>query len=141
MKIAATTSKGGLEDNVTPQFGRTEKFTIVDFDKEMKEIKAVEVVDNKAKSQPSGAGIAASQLIIDLGVEILLTGKIGPKAMKVLKSAGVKVYNAEGMNVKYAVDAFTKGELEEIKTGSMGPKQGKAGRGGRGGKGRSGGWN
>lgn len=134
MRIAATTSGGGLEDIITPQFGRAMSFTIVEYDEEIKD---VEIVKNMAVSQPSGAGIAASQLLIDKDVEVLLTGNVGPKAMAVLKSAGIRVFRADGLKVKDAVEMFVKGKLEEISvpTGGMGRGMGMGrgkGMGGRG---------
>ena len=137
MRIAATTLEGGLEDIVTPQFGRTATFTIVDYDGG---IKSVEVVENRAASQASGAGIAASQTLVDGKVEVLLTGNVGPNALNVLRSAGIRIFRAAGLKVRDAVEKFVKGEQEEVlsPSGGMG---GGMGRGmGRGmGSGRGGG--
>ena len=136
MKIAATTQSGGLKDIIVPQFGRAPSFTIVEYDEE---IKSVEVVQNTAAMQPSGAGIMASQILTDRGVEVLLTGNVGPKAMSVLRSAGIKIYRADGLTVEEAIKRFISGQLEEITTptgGGMGKGMGM----GRGmGRGRGGG--
>jgi len=53
MRIAATTSKGGIEDIIQPQFGRAATFTIVDYDGE---VKNVEIVENRAASQVKWCG-------------------------------------------------------------------------------------
>jgi predicted Fe-Mo cluster-binding NifX family protein len=128
MRIAATTLRGGLEDIITPQFGRTATFTIVDYDGE---VKRVEVVENRAASQPSSAGIAASQLLIDRGVKVLLTGNVGPNAMNVLMSAGIKIFRADGMKVGEAIEMLAGGKLEEITVPTgMGMGGGRGGRGG-----------
>lgn len=129
MRIAATTLKGGIGDIVTPQFGRTATFTIVDYDGG---VKNVEVIENRAASQASGAGIAAAQTLVDNKVEVLLTGNVGPKAMSVLRAAGIKVYVAEGLKVRDAVEKFVKGELEEISSPSGGMGMGRGMGGGRG---------
>ncbi len=133
MKIAATTQNGGLGDVIVPQFGRAPSFTIVEYDGE---VKSVEVIQNPACMQPSGAGIMASQILVDRGVKVLLTGNVGPKAMSVLQSAGIKIYRADGLTVEEAIKRFASGLLEEITTpgGGMGKGMGRGmgrGRGGR----------
>lgn len=134
MRIAATTSKGGLEDIVTPQFGRAGTFTIVDYDGKIRD---VEVVENKAASQASGAGVAASQTLVDKKVEVLLTGNVGPKAMNVLRAAGIKIFMAEGLKVKDAIEMFAKGKLEEISSPGRGMgRRGSQGMGSGGGRGQ-----
>ncbi len=139
MKIAATTLNGGLDDTVTPQFGRTVSFTIVEYDNGFR---SVEVVENRGAMQSSGAGIAAAQTLVDRGVEVLLTGNVGPKAIGVLKSAGIRIYRADGLKVREAVEKFINGDLEEISTPTgmgMGGGRGMGrgmGRGAGGGTGR-----
>lgn len=121
MKIAASTFKGGLDDIVAEHFGRAESFTIVDVDGG--EIQTVEVLKNSAANQTSGAGVAASQLIVNKDVDVLLTGSVGPKALAVLQAAGVKIYRASGLKVSDAVKKYLDGELEEI-TAPTAPKRG-----------------
>ena len=53
-----------------------------------------------------------------------MTGNVGPNALAVLNSAGVKVYRAGGLNVKEAIEKFLKGELEQITSPSE-PKFGR----------------
>ncbi len=125
MKIAATTQNGGLHDVILPQFGRAPSFTIIELDKD---IKSVEVIQNPACMQPSGAGIMASQILVDRGVKVLLTGNVGPKAMSVLKSAGIKIYRADGLTVEEAVRRFMNGQLEEITSPVGGMGRGRGGR-------------
>ncbi len=112
MKIAVSTTEGGLDDRVSDVFGRAVSFTIVDV--EDGDIKSVEVVRNDFAVRGGGAGIAVSQFLADKGVEVVLTGNVGPNALSVLNSAGIKVYRAGGMKVKEAIEKFLKGELEQI---------------------------
>ena len=122
MKIAVSTTSGGLDDKVSEVFGRAVSFTIV----EVKdgEIKNIEIVRNDFAVRGGGAGVAVSQFLIDKGVEVVLTGNVGPNALAVLNSAGVKVYRAGGLNVKEAIEKFLKGELEQITSPSE-PKFGR----------------
>lgn len=133
MRIAATTTNGGLDDIVTPQFGRTASFTILDLDYDGK-IRNVEIVENTAALQSSGAGIAASQMLVDKKVEVLLTGNIGPKALNVLRAAGIRIFRADGLRVRDAVEMFARGELEGISSADTGRGMG-GGKGFGGGRG------
>ncbi|RUM33844.1 MAG: dinitrogenase iron-molybdenum cofactor [Archaeoglobus sp.] len=128
MKIAASTSRGGLDDVVIEIFGRAPNFTIVEVDGA--EIKDVEIVNNERAMAGGGAGIAAAQLMIDKNVSCVLTGNIGPNAYNVLTSAGIKIYRAAGMNVREAVEKAIRGELENITSSGGGGRMGR-GMGGR----------
>jgi len=112
MKIAVSTTSGGLDDKVSEVFGRAVSFTIVDV--ENGDIKSVEVVRNDYAVRGGGAGIAVSQFLANIGVKVVLTGNVGPNALSVLNSAGIKVYRASGLKVSEAVEKFLKGELEPI---------------------------
>ncbi len=131
MRIAATTQNGGLQDTIIPQFGRAPTFTIVEVEGD--KIKSVEVVENRAAQQLSGAGISAAQTVIDKGVQVVLTGNVGPKAMSVLSSAKIRIYSAAGLTVEEAVKKLIAGELNEITTpsGGMGRGMGRGMGGGR----------
>ena len=122
MKVAISTTSGGLEDKVSEVFGRAESFTIVEV--ENGEIKNVEVVKNEFAEKEGGVGVSVSQFLVDKGVEVVLTENIGPNALTVLNSAGVKVYRAGGLSVKEAIEKFLKGELEQI-TSPIEPMLGK----------------
>ncbi|WP_456328351.1 NifB/NifX family molybdenum-iron cluster-binding protein [Archaeoglobus sp.] len=129
MKVAVSTTSGGLDDKVSEVFGRAVSFTIVDV--EDGEIKNVEVVRNDFAVRGGGAGVAVSQFLADKGVNAVITGNVGPNALGVLSSAGIKVYRGSGLTVKEAVEKLIKGELEEITSPSQ-PKMGRWRRGGRG---------
>jgi predicted Fe-Mo cluster-binding NifX family protein len=146
-KIAVSTTNGGLEDTINPVFGRCQKYTIVEV--ENKEIKSDRTVDNKAAQMPGGAGIQAAQDIANQGVSVVITGNIGPNALPILSSAGIRVFSAQGMSVKEAVQAYLDGKLTELNAptapgmpgggAGMGMRMGGgrgAGRGGGGGMGR-----
>ncbi|HIP63077.1 MAG TPA: dinitrogenase iron-molybdenum cofactor [Archaeoglobus profundus] len=122
MKIAISTTSGGLDDKVSDVFGRAVSFTIVEV--KNGEIKNIEILKNEFAVRGGGAGVATSQFLIDKGVEVVLTGNIGPNALSVLNSAGVKVYRAGGLKVKEAIEKFLRGELEQITSPSE-PKFGR----------------
>jgi len=128
MRIAVSTSKGGLEDNVFPVFGRCTTFTIVDA--MAKESMKASSIPNPGAGAGGGAGIAAAQAVIGSGVTAIITGNCGPNALAVLSQAGVKTYIGAG-NVKNAVNDLLDGKLTEVTSPTkppnfgMGPGRGK----------------
>jgi predicted Fe-Mo cluster-binding NifX family protein len=61
-----------------------------------------------------GAGIQAAETVARLEPEAVLTGNVGPKAFRVLRAAGIRVYRCEQGTVAEAVARFRAGELEEL---------------------------
>lgn len=111
MKIAASTNNGGMDDTVTEMFGRTGSFTVVEV--EGNETGSVEVIQHTG-ARGGGAGIVAAQTLVDKGVDILLTGRVGPNAMQALSSSKIRIYQASGMKVEEAVKKLMQNELQEI---------------------------
>ena len=144
MIIAVATTRGGLDDVVSPVFGRAPTFTIVTV--EGNEIKSSDVIQNQFYMGRGGAGIAAAQMIVSKGAKVLISGNVGPNSYAVLSQAGIKLYSAYGMKVKDAVMSYLEGKLSPITAPVGGPGFGRGfgggfGRGGAGyGRGRGGGW-
>ncbi len=144
MKILTSTSKGGLDDSISPVFGRCPTFTIVEGEPESSEIKNSEVIPNPGFQAGGGAGIAAAQSAIETGAKAVITGNCGPNAMMVLQRAGIEIYTASG-SVEKAVKDLLSGNLTPLKTHSVqghfgmgggmgrGPGRGRGPGGGRGG--------
>ena len=108
MKLAVTSTGKGLDANLDPRFGRAAYFIIVD--PETMEFEVVE--NNQNLNLPQGAGIQAGKTIVDNKVDVLITGHCGPKAFKVLRSAGTKVMTGAGGTVTDAIAQFKNRELE-----------------------------
>ena len=109
MKICVATTKGGLDDQVSPVFGRCQTFTFVEV--EGKEIKNTEVVQNQFAGAMGGAGIQAAQLVVNKGVQAVIAGNFGPNAFPILSQGGAKVISIQGITVKDAVMKYLSGEL------------------------------
>jgi len=104
MKIAITATGNTLDSKVDPRFGRAAWFLIVDTDTRQ----LIEAIDNTAgKEAAHGAGISAAAQVADKGVEALLTGRVGPKALPVLEKAGVKAVNDVSGSILDAIDNYT----------------------------------
>jgi len=108
MKIIVATNKGGLEDDVSPVFGRCQTFTIVEV--EGNEIKNVEVTPNQFTSAIHGAGIQTGQWVVSQRAKAVIAGNFGPNVTAILQQAGVEMVVAQG-KVKDAVEKYLKGEL------------------------------
>ena len=106
-KIAVSSEGPTLDDAVDPRFGRAGGFVVVDLP-DMR----ISYIDNGASQTMSmGAGIETAERVARAGVEVVLSGYVGPKAFEALTAAGIKVcQNVEGISVGEAVERFRKGE-------------------------------
>jgi len=106
MKVAIPTNgKKGLEDKVSEIFGRSSTFTIIDVEGE--EVKKVEVIENPASSYPYGAGPIVVKTLIDMGVDVIITCRIGPSTSAILESKNIPVFKVpHGLSVKEALEKF-----------------------------------
>lgn len=104
MKIAITATGNTLDSMVDPRFGRAAWFLIVDTETQ----ELLQAINNTAgKEAAHGAGISAAAQIADIGVEALLTGRVGPKALPVLEKAGVKAVNDVSGSVRDAIAHYS----------------------------------
>ncbi|MHB2156128.1 NifB/NifX family molybdenum-iron cluster-binding protein [Calditrichota bacterium GD2] len=110
MKVAFTAQGNGWYEKVDLRFGRGRGFFVVDTNNE-----ETRFIDNASNVEAAhGAGTSAAQIIINAGIDALVTGHVGPKAGSVLKSAGIKVYSTEGnITLKDAYRLFKEGKLKE----------------------------
>ena len=104
-KVAiACEGNGGLDDVVSPRFGRCPAFTIVTI--ENGAVKNVEVMPNQAVYAARGAGIAAVQALASRGVNIIAAGRFGPWASSASAQFGIQLLIVPpGMRVRDAINA------------------------------------
>ena len=109
MKIAIPVDEKNINSEVCISFGRTPYFLIYDT-----ESGAEEFLDNSAIAESAGAGIKASQTIVDAEAEVLLTPRCGENAAEVLEAGDVKLYRTfKGLAIDN-INAFKEGKLEEL---------------------------
>jgi len=130
VKICVTATAGSLDAVVDPRFGRCQYFVIVD-----SETMEFEAHKNLSISAPGGAGVQAAQAIANKGIDVLLTGDIGPNALPILSAAGIKVVTGISGSVANAIEQYNKGELQAT-TGPTEPAYAGMSRGGGMGYGR-----
>jgi predicted Fe-Mo cluster-binding NifX family protein len=122
MKIAVSATAPHLDAELDPRLGRCQYFLIVDT-----ESMEFEAIENPAIMAPGGAGIQAAQLIVEKGVQAVITGNCGPNAFQVLSAAGVPVLVGASGSVRDVVEAYKKGRLSPIAAASTGPGAGMRG--------------
>ena len=111
MKICVTATGSDLNAQVDPRFGRCQNFMIVDSD-----TMAFDAMANEAIAAPGGAGIQAAQAMVNKGVDVVISGNIGPNAFQVLSTASVKVATGAYGTVQEAIVMYKSGKLAETGT-------------------------
>ncbi|EJO5346768.1 NifB/NifX family molybdenum-iron cluster-binding protein [Clostridium botulinum] len=109
MKIAISSQGKTMENSLDMRFGRCEYFQI--HDTESKEVK---ILENEGQNASGGAGIVASNQLVDEKVDVIITGNLGPNAFEIIEKAGIKAYKCESVAINSAIGKYNKGELEEI---------------------------
>lgn len=123
MILAVPANEDNENATVCMSYGRTPYYMLYDT-----ETKKTSFLPNQAKDDQGGAGIRASQILLDHKVGAVLTQRCGENAAKVLEGASVKIYKATLPKVKDTITAFEKGELSlltDIHTGFHGNFGGK----------------
>ncbi len=110
MKIAVSAQQDSLSSPVDPRFGRAPFFIIYDTDTDSHEI--ISNAENVTAGQ--GAGIQAVQLVAGHNVEMVISGRVGPKAFVALGTAGIRVASWQQGTVSEAIDLARDNRLEFI---------------------------
>jgi predicted Fe-Mo cluster-binding NifX family protein len=103
-KICLTASDKTMDSKIDPRFGRAAYFHILD-----PSSRQIEIVTNPNLEEAHGAGIKTAQMLVDRGVRIILTGRVGPKADQVLQAAGVQVIGVTGGTIREAIQNLARG--------------------------------
>ena len=153
MKIAVSSSGNNLDSQIDPRFGRCANFIVVDT-----ENMDFEAFDNESIALGGGAGIQAAQFVASKGAKAVLTGNVGPNAVKTLAETGVAVFVGQMGTIREALERYKKGEIQpssqanvvdhygmgggsggDVTGGGRGMGGGGRGMGGGGGRGMGGG--
>jgi predicted Fe-Mo cluster-binding NifX family protein len=118
-----------MESALDPRFGRADFFLV--FDDETREF---DVIENSARLESGGAGIAAAQLLLARRVEAVITGQIGPNALEVLASVNIGLFQGLTESVRTNLEALEEKRLVPIKhsgpthagIGNMNPKESRS---------------
>ncbi len=111
MKIAVSAQGKTLDFPVDLRFGRCPFFLIFDNSQE-----TVQILLNPAVDAQHGAGISAAHMILNVGVQVVLTGDLGSNALIILRKRGIRAFKANPGNVAHAINQYRNNELEPITT-------------------------
>lgn len=106
MKLIVPVESKSLDVPVCPSFGRTPLY--VSFDTETG---SHEFLDNSAATSQGGAGIKASQMLVDHGAKAIITYRCGDNAAQVLNAAKIEIYKAQDGSVSENIEKFKSGKL------------------------------
>jgi predicted Fe-Mo cluster-binding NifX family protein len=109
MKICLSATANSLDAPVDPRFGRCQYFLIVD-----PETMQFEAIPNTASGAMGGAGIQATQTIVNKGAKVLITGNVGPNAFQALSAAGIQIITGAYGTVREVIEKYKKGELKGV---------------------------
>lgn len=103
MRIAvATVSNKGLEDVVSPHFGDTKSFTIIEI--EDGKVKTFEVISNPAEALTHKRGPMIAKTLANKNVDTVILSALGPGASAALQQFGIKTLVVRpGQKVKDAL--------------------------------------
>jgi predicted Fe-Mo cluster-binding NifX family protein len=98
-----------------PRFGRAAGFIIYDTDS-----RTFDAVDNRqVVNSAHGAGIQATEAIVRLGANCVVTGHCGPNAHRALTAAGIRIYTTQAPTVAEALEAYRAGALSTMKAADV----------------------
>jgi predicted Fe-Mo cluster-binding NifX family protein len=117
MIVAVTAQEGRIDSPVDSRFGRAAFFMIANSD-----TMNVYAHDNSAGTNAgNGAGTSAAQLLAEERVDVLYTGKVGPKAAEALGKANIKVIEETTGTVEEVLAAALQ-NLTPAQAGSQQPE-------------------
>jgi predicted Fe-Mo cluster-binding NifX family protein len=113
MRIAISSARDGWDARFEERFGRARGFLVHDTDTE-----ETSFLDMGANAEaPHGAGTRTARAIVEAKVDVVVTGRVGPKAGAVLEAAGIGVrIGAGSASAEEAYRRYRSGELEESRS-------------------------
>ncbi len=75
--------------------------------------KKMEVVENIIRNQTGGVGVSVAQMIVEKGVDVLITKNVGPRALDVLEQFKVDIFNGSG-SAEENIQKFIEGKLKKL---------------------------
>ena len=109
MKVAVTSTGKDMDSLIDERFGRASYFVIADTDSDK-----LETYENENLNSAHGTGVQVAQFVAGLGIQALITGNVGPNAIRVLKASGIEVFRANSMTVRQAMESYREGKLEKV---------------------------
>jgi predicted Fe-Mo cluster-binding NifX family protein len=106
MKVGVAAKGKTLQSHVGDRFGRCAFFIVVDSGS-----MRFEAIENPGLRERDAAGLQASHMLIQRGVDAVVAKNIGHNALVTLIGAGVQVYSGAAGTVLNAIEKLKNGEL------------------------------
>jgi predicted Fe-Mo cluster-binding NifX family protein len=110
MRIAISTSGTDLDAALDPRFGRTHHLVVCTTGSEA----VTHHANPTATTAEHGAGIRTAEFVASLGVQAVISGAVGPKAMQVLRAAGITAYASTAPTARAALADLHAGRLSVV---------------------------
>lgn len=110
MKIAIGLEENNYNSQVDRRFGRASFFILID-----SITNNYEIIENEAKDETTGAGLKVVKNLVNLGVEEIIAGEIGPKAAVLIEEFNIPVYKlGELKKVNEVMENYREKRLEKF---------------------------
>ncbi|MBU7031672.1 MAG: NifB/NifX family molybdenum-iron cluster-binding protein [Theionarchaea archaeon] len=107
MKVGIPTlGTRGLSEEISPHFGRAPTFTIVDDG-----TREIQVIENT--SEHLGGVGKPPELLAEHGAEVMLCSGLGPRAVHMFESYGIRVFVGASGTVQDTLDLWKENILQE----------------------------
>ena len=106
MKLAFSATGRDLDSDIDPRFGRCAYFLIVNPDD-----MTFEAFENESVALGGGAGIQSAQFVASRGAQVVITGNVGPNAIRALDAEGIEVIVGAGGPIREAIEQYKRGAL------------------------------
>lgn len=109
MRIAISASGSSIDSPINERFGRCAFFVVFD-----EKTGDTEAILNDGVTAAEGAGIKSAGLLLRNRVDVIVTGRVGPKAMQALLAGRVAVYTGVASTVAQTMDKYRNGLLSPL---------------------------
>jgi predicted Fe-Mo cluster-binding NifX family protein len=114
VKIAITACGPTADCTIDERLGRAYWILLYHLEED-----AWSIIDNgENRNAPQGAGKLTAQALVRLGATHVLTGEVGPKAFRILKASGVRIYLGAAGSAAGALLTWQRGDLREAESPS-----------------------
>lgn len=115
MKIAIPVDIQSGDASVCASFGRAPYYAFYHTT-----TKELEFMKNPAATSPGGAGIQATQWLVNQKIEAIISPRIGENAQRVLVSANITIYESIPGSIHENLEALANGKLKALDTAHPG---------------------
>ena len=111
MKVAVSARGSTPDSDIDERMGRAYWLMIYET-----KTNAWQAINNEvSRNAHNGAGQQTANLLIELGVEAVLTGEVGPRVFRLLNGAGIEIYLGAAGTVMDTLVSWHDGELNKAR--------------------------